>query len=95
MIPRIRGKVGQANHPPEMAGKWFFEMWLSDIGDGEGKSIGMCGPYENKDDALVALRHASQVACEACEVGMGQKPSGEYIDMKTNTTKYWDRRNEN
>ena len=31
MIPRIRGKVGQAEEPEEVRGKWYFEMWLTSM----------------------------------------------------------------
>lgn len=77
-----------------MAGKWFFEMWLTSIGGGEGDSLGQFGPRETEAIAKKELDRAAQLACEAAEKGMGEKPSGAYIDMKTNTIRRWDKADE-
>lgn len=94
IIPRIRGKVGQAEDGPH-AGKWYFEMWLTTIGGDTGDSFGLFGPWESEEEAKKELRRASQLAVEAIEIGMDGKTSGKYIDMQSNTTRFWDRRNEN
>ena len=83
MIPRIRGKVGQAVDPPDMVGKWFFEMWLTEIGGGEGKSLGQFGPWESEQIAKTELKRAAEIACKAIE------PGGDYVDMKTNEQRTW------
>lgn len=95
VIPRIQGKVGQATEPPEVAGKWYFEMWLTSIGGGEGDSLGLFGPWETEEQAKVELRRASQMAVETIEEKMDGKKSGKYIDMKTNSVRRWDKGDEN
>lgn len=90
VIPRIRGKVGQATEPADVAGKWFFEMWLSQMGEGEGDSLGMFGPFDTEEQAQAELRNACQLACEAIEKKMTGEISGHYIDMKSNELKKWE-----
>ncbi len=94
MIPRIQGKVGQATEPEEMKGKWFFTMWLTEIGGGEGKSLGDFGPFETEALAKEELNRAAKLACETYEMFMDGKVSGKYIDMKSNTTRRWDKSDE-
>lgn len=94
MIPRIQGKVGKATEPPEVAGKWFFEMWLSELGGARCDSLGLFGPWETEEVAQAELRRASQLACEAIEKAVDGKTSGKYVDIKSNLTRRWDRADE-
>jgi hypothetical protein len=98
MLPRIRGKVGQADDPPEMAGKWFFSLWVSELGAGDvddsNPDFGPIGPWDTEAQAKRELERAAQIACEAVEEKVTGKKSGEYVDMKTNLTRRWDRANE-
>lgn len=89
-IPRIRGRVGQATEPPEMAGKWFFEMFLTEMGGGDGESMGQFGPWDDEKTALAELRSACRLACEAIEKRVTGKVSGRFIDMQTNEVRSWD-----
>jgi len=91
MIPRIQGKVGQADQTsdPEFRGKWFFTMWLSSIGGGEGSEIGQWGPFNTEEEAKIALKECAQIACEAAGEKMHGYIPGKYIDMKDNTLKSW------
>lgn len=94
---RIRGKVGQATEPPEYAGKWFFQLWLSPFGSGDpvpGDSLGEFGPWHSEAEAQAELRKAAQIASEAIEKKTVGEVSGMYIDLKSNLTKRWDRRDE-
>lgn len=95
MIPRIRGKVGQCSDPIEHKGKWFFEMWMTTLGGGEGDSLGIFGPWETEDIAHAELKRACQIACEAAEEALTGEKSGAYIDMKTNILRKFDRSDEN
>ncbi len=91
MIPRIQGKVGQAEEPIEMKGKWFFEMWLTTLGGEDDKvSLGQFGPWDDERQAKQELKKAARLACEAMEQRMEGKVSGKYIDMHTNQTRSWD-----
>lgn len=90
MIPRIQGKVGQATEPPEVVGKWFFEIWLTSIGGGPGESMGQFGPWDSEAIAKQELEKAARLAVEAIETQVDGKASGEYIDMKTNQRRKWD-----
>lgn len=77
-----------------MVGKWFFEMWFTTIGGGDGDSLGIFGPWETEKEAQAELRRASQLACETVQEKIEGKPSGQYVDMKTNTVRRWDRSDE-
>lgn len=94
-IPRIQGAVGQVSEPPEFAGKWFFEMWLSFLGrDEEKRSLGQFGPWDSEKEAEEELRAAAKIACDLIERDISGNTSGEYIDMKTNLRRRWDRKDE-
>ncbi|MBF0365751.1 MAG: hypothetical protein HQK50_09275 [Oligoflexia bacterium] len=83
MFPRIRGKVGQAQDPEEMKGKWFFELWMSThIGEGVGESMGKFGPWETEAIAKSELEKMARLAVEAIEKNMA--------DGKTNKVRTWD-----
>ena len=90
--PRIQGRVGQAEASEgAYSGKWFFEMFLTEIGAGDHRlSLGQYGPWETEGEAQNQLRIAAQLACESIEKQLTGKVSGKYIDMKTNETKSWD-----
>lgn len=91
MIPRIQGKVGQAEDGPHL-GKWYFEITITELGGGsEGHTYSPIGPYESEEAALKELRRACQMACEVAEKEACGEISGKYIDMKDNLTKKWDR----
>lgn len=91
MIPRIQGKIGQADEPGhEYHGKWFFTIWLSFIGEGQPKEIGTFGPWETEQIAKDELKNACRMGCEALEEKISGTKSGHYIDMKTNETRPWD-----
>lgn len=83
MIPRIRGKVGQATDPAEVAGKWFFELSMWDY-TGE-KMVGepwTIGPWETEAKAHEEMLVACRIACETIEKAHGEEPSGKFLDMK-------------
>lgn len=91
---RIRGKVGQATEPEEVQGKWFFQIWLTTFGGGEGESLGHFGPFETEDIAQAELRKASQMISETITEKITGKKSGLYIDMKDNQLKSWEKEEE-
>lgn len=81
--PRIRAVAGQADHPPEMVGKWFFELSLWDF-TGE-KRLGdtlTFGPWPDEKTAKDEMRKAGRLACESVEKGYGFEPGGKFLDMK-------------
>lgn len=94
MIPRIRGKVGQCTEDkekPQNVGKWFFEIWLSELGSGEPKdseSLGFFGPWESEEIAHRELLVATQLVSDECAKKLNGIP-GKYIDMKDNVLKDW------
>lgn len=90
MIPRIRGKVGQAESPAEVAGKWFFSIWVTELGvpfDESNPFFGPCGPWDTELKAKTELENAIKLICEKFERMENGAFSGEYIDMKDNTRK--------
>lgn len=94
MIPRIQGKVGQATEPEEMKGKWFFLLKVGALGHGEPEEFGPIGPWDSEEEAHKQLRHACRLLCEMFEKKIDGKVSGQYLDMKTNTMRRWDRKDE-
>ena len=88
-IPRIRGKVGVAEDGPH-PGKWYFEMWVTSVGGGEGDSLGVFGPWDSEKIAKDELNRACRLACEAVEKKVTGTTSGKFIDMQTNEVRNWD-----
>lgn len=77
-IPRIRGKVGQAEPGQGVDGKWFFQLEMATLyGERVGEPFGYFGPYDTEKDAQTALKEAAKLACEACGGS-----SDSYLDMK-------------
>jgi hypothetical protein len=95
MIPRIRGKVGQCSEDeerPENVGKWFFEIWISELGSGEMKdseSLGLFGPWDTKERAHKELTEATQLVSRTIAERLPGGMPGFYIDMKDNKKKKW------
>lgn len=79
-----------AEGPPDIDGKYFFEVFLTLPGDGDGKKIGDFGPYDTEDEAKRALREKCRDMCEFIEEKFGGGKSGQYLDMKTNEFRKWD-----
>lgn len=95
MIPRIMGRVGCADEPAEMKGKFFFEMFLTYLGSNdEPLSLGQYGPFETEEIAKANLMEGCRLVCEKAEKAMGEEPTGKYINLKTNRTEKWEKQNE-
>lgn len=92
MIPRIRGKIGQVfeSEDPKYNGKWAFEIWLTDIGAGEGASLGEFGPWETESIAKTELKRVVRLVSDVIEKKLTGKVSGKYVDMHTNEVRPWD-----
>ena len=68
----------------------------------QGRLVGMMGveecyeynfdfDFETKEEAINELNKAAQLTCEAIENKTDGEPSGKYIDLKTNSTRKWDK----
>lgn len=86
MIPRIRGSAIQKEN-----GKWTFFLLVGVMGKEECDEYNFNFDFDTKQEAISELQQAAQVACEAIEKAVDGKPSGKYIDMKTNSTRLWDK----
>lgn len=86
MIPRIRGSAIQKEN-----GKWTFFMLVGELGKEEHDEYNFDFDFDTKELAIEELKRAAQIACEAFEKGVDGKVSGNYIDMKTNSTRKWDK----
>lgn len=89
MIPRIRGKIGVFNGDSGYKGKYFFSLYLSSVGGGDGVLLGEFGPWDTEEIAMKELHSATKLACESIEMKVDGKVSGKYLDMKTNTMREW------
>jgi hypothetical protein len=96
--PRFRGKVGQieTSDDPSDIGKWVATLWMVAFGEPETDEnrLGMFGPYATKEEAHVALGKVTEAAVREFERQYIGKDSGQYIDMKTNEVRRWDRKDE-
>lgn len=81
---RIRGRVGQAEDPPEMIGKWFAELEMAMLGEGNFKRLATIGPFETESEAKKALKESAELAVKKTQEAFGVEPSGCHYDMKTN-----------
>ncbi len=83
MSVRVRGRVGQITEPPDVAGRWAFEVLITDLGaENVLKSIGPLGDFATEKEAQDALRREVRFISETISGVMDGKPSGRYIDMK-------------
>lgn len=82
MVPRIRGKVGEALEGPHL-GKWYFELSVWDLGGekqhGETMQV---GPFDTEEIAHQEMKQTIQVVCEDFEQKAVGEKSGRYLDMK-------------
>lgn len=82
-IPRIRGKVGQAEPGQGYDGKWFFHIEIATFyGETIGEPVGPFGPFDTKEIAQAELKEAARISCEHFEKQHNGKASGQYMDMK-------------
>lgn len=81
--PRIRGKVGAVEAPPELVGQFCFEisMWTMDGETQIGEPMTF-GPFKTEKLAHEEMHRATRLACEAVEMGVVGKKSGKYFDLK-------------
>lgn len=89
MIPRIRGSAIQKDN-----GKWTFFLLVGMLGSDECDQYDFHFDFDTKEEAIKELQKAAQLACEAVEKKIDGKPSGKFIDMKTNSTRKWDKSDE-
>lgn len=90
MIPRIQGRVGEIESPPELAGRFTFEIFFSVIGQGDPEKVFQGPDYATYEEAMRELRQACRAACEKIEMDIDGETSGKFIDMKTNHLRSWD-----
>lgn len=80
---RIRGRLGQAEAPPEMIGKWFVDISMWDL-DGK-EEIGPLGQFGPFDTEAIAGEKCQEL-CKAASRAASELVSGEscdvYFDMK-------------
>ena len=86
MVPRIRGSAVEKEN-----GKWTFFLLIGFLGVEEVDEYNFNYDFNTKEEAIQELQKAAQVACEAFENAVDGKPSGSFIDMKTNSTRRWDK----
>lgn len=78
IIPRIRARVGTGED-----NKFYFELSIWNfVGTEMLGGPFVVGPFETEKQAHEEMLKATQTACEVIEKGMGQEPSGQYLDMK-------------
>lgn len=77
-IPRIRGRIGVGEDK-----KFYTELSLWNLGGTQQVGdVFTFGPFETEAEAKENLQRVTQAACEAIEESHGQKPSGQYLDLK-------------
>lgn len=85
MPPRIRGRLAQIEDPPELKGKWAYEISMWDL-IGEtmigGEPIKMLGPFDTEEEACRIGKEACRVCCDTVEEKTTGQKSGKYLDLK-------------
>ncbi len=89
-LPRIQARVGQAEGPSEVEGKWFFEITLSAIGYDEKEVMGPFGPYDTSEQAQAESMEACKMISNTFEQKLTGGISNKYYDMKSGTMRNWD-----
>lgn len=88
-MPRFSGRAIRAEDG------WYWEMIVSVLGEGGyGNIYTTKKRFKNKEECIEDLKAAIQYGCDEAQKAFGMDPSGEYIDMKTNETRRWDKSNE-
>ncbi len=89
-IPRIQGRA------IEKDGGWTFEFIFSFLGDENGDMYECNKIYPTKDEAIKNLKIAVQdcIKCFADCFPELNVDDGTYIDMKTNATMQWDKKDQ-
>jgi len=83
MIPRIRGRAGQAEPGQGMDGKWFYEISIWDLtGEKQAGPPFQLGPFDSEEECCKVGRHAVKMVSEKWETLDGGQPSGKYLDLK-------------
>lgn len=85
MIPRIRGRAGQASEGqgPDIDGKWFYEISIWDLtGEKQAGPPFQLGPFDTETQACEVGRDTVKRLSEHLETLDGGKPSGKYLDLK-------------
>lgn len=90
-IPRFQGRA------IEIDGGWTFELHVSMLGEEEGILYQGNKIYPRKDDAIEGIKIAIHNAIKSLAQDhpeLNFNPDN-YIDMKTNSTRRWDKKDEN
>lgn len=80
--PAIRCRIGQAEDPPDVKGKWFVEVSIHMSPEDKTPGVTLVGPFDTEAMAAEASRKAAKVACDSVCEFFGHEPSGLYYDMK-------------
>lgn len=90
-VPRIRGKVGQAEDGQGFDGKFFYTIFITTMdGKNIGAPIGPFGPYDTERMALEQMRGAAKLCAESWEEKHYGQVSGKYLDMLSGDMRSWD-----
>jgi hypothetical protein len=83
-VPRIRCRSAEIIDPPELRGKWAFEVSLWDFyGERQiGEPFGPYGAFDTQAQAIEESKRCAQMICDDIVKSMGEEPTGRYLDMK-------------
>jgi len=89
-MPRFRGKT------LEVEGGWQWEMLISLLGEPDGHHFICNTIFKTKDEAIINMKKYIQeiieyLSKEAPELNINATT---FIDMKTDTTRHWDKSDE-
>ncbi len=89
-IPRFQGNAIETD------GGWTFEFFVSMLGEEEGQLFQCKKIFTTKEEAIKELKIAIKDAIKDLSAKLPQLgiKDNEYIDMKTNSTRLWDKKDE-
>ena len=88
-LPRFRGRAIKCKRG------WSFEFDVSMLGDSDKCLVfGNFAAYKTREEAVEALKIEIQNAIKTLAEEMPEIKTDTYVDMKTNMTRRWDRKDE-
>jgi hypothetical protein len=86
--PRIQARVGEIEDPPELKGKWTFEIILSILGTDMRESFQCRKSFDTKEEAHQEMELEVQKITKIASEGVGSDPE-KYVDLKTGQLRNW------
>lgn len=89
VMPRFRGIAVETEEG------WRWQLLITLLGNNNGFEKKSDQVFPTKEKCIADLRNVVRILCDELQMEFIGKPTGEYIDMKTNETLKWDKEKQN